>query len=146
MEIFSIGFTKTTAERFFTRLTDAGVRRVMDVRLNTGSQLAGFAKGRDLPYFLRALADIAYVHEPLLCPTPDILEDYKRRKNMPWAEYEARFLELMRRRSIESKLDQDQFRTPTALLCSEATPEHCHRRLVIEYLAGHWPNVTSRHL
>lgn len=146
MEIFSIGFTQTSAEHFFSRLTAAGVRRVMDVRLNTASQLAGFAKGRDLPYFLRALADIEYVHEPLLCPTPDLLEDFKRRKNMSWAEYESRFLELMRERRVESALDRDQFVIPTALLCSEATVEKCHRRLVIEYLAERWPGLSGRHL
>lgn len=146
MEIFSIGFTQTSAEHFFSRLTAAGVRQVMDVRLNTASQLAGFAKGRDLPYFLRALAGIEYVHEPLLCPTPDILEDYKRRKNMPWSDYESRFLDLMRQRRVESVLNRDQFQIPTALLCSEATPEKCHRRLVIEYLAERWGSVSARHL
>lgn len=146
MEIFSIGFTQTSAEHFFSRLKTAGVRQVIDVRLNTASQLAGFAKGRDLPFFLNALADIQYMHEPLLCPTPDILEDYKRRKNMPWPEYESRFLDLMRQRRIESVLDRDRFLTPTALLCSEATPQNCHRRLVIEYLGHLWPDVSSRHL
>ncbi|HEV2755079.1 MAG TPA: DUF488 domain-containing protein [Actinomycetota bacterium] len=146
MEIFSIGFTKTSAEHFFTRLTAARVRRVVDVRLNTTSQLAGFAKGRDLPFFLKVVGDIDYRHEPLLCPTDDILEDYKRRKSMTWGEYERRFLELMRARSIETALHREEFRTPTALLCSEATPEQCHRRLVLEYLRERWPEVTITHL
>jgi uncharacterized protein (DUF488 family) len=146
VEIFSIGFTQTSAEHFFARLTAAGVRQVIDVRLNTASQLAGFAKGRDLPFFLRAVADIDYVHEPLLCPTPEMLNDYKRRKQMSWAEYERQFLDLMRHRRVESTLDRERLRIPSALLCSEATPENCHRRLVIEYLAAHWPGVSGRHL
>lgn len=146
MEIFSIGFTQTTAEHFFGRLTHAGVRRVVDVRLNTSSQLAGFAKGRDLGYFLRVIGDIAYRHEPLLCPTEDILRDFKRDKSMTWEEYERRFLALMAQRRIEVNLERTEFATPTALLCSEATPENCHRRLALEYLADHWPGLEIVHL
>ena len=146
MDIYSIGFTKTTAESFFQRLITARVNRVLDVRLNTSSQLAGFAKGRDLPYLLRVIAGIDYEHEPLLCPSTDILESYKRRRNMPWSEYEARFLELLDQRRVSDRLDPASFEQATALLCSEATPEHCHRRLVIEYFGRHWPNVRPRHL
>lgn len=146
MDIYSIGFTKTTAEGFFARLIDAGVRRVLDVRLNTTSQLAGFAKGRDLPYFLRAIADIDYEHEPLLCPSADILESYKRRGDMSWAAYEDRFSALIEERRAAERLDRKRFERPTALLCSEATPEHCHRRLVIEHLSRHWADVRAVHL
>jgi uncharacterized protein (DUF488 family) len=143
VDIYSIGFTKTTAEGFFSRLIGARVERVLDVRLNTRSQLAGFAKGGDLAYFLAAIAGIAYEHEPLLCPTADILEQYKRRGDMPWDEYEARFMALMRERRVAEVLDRASFDRRTALLCSEATPEHCHRRLVIQYLTAHWPDVRA---
>jgi uncharacterized protein (DUF488 family) len=68
MEIYTIGFTQTTAERFFTRLGGVGVRRLLDVRLNNTSQLAGFAKAKDLPYFLQELVGATYEHEPLLAP------------------------------------------------------------------------------
>lgn len=146
MDIYSIGFTKTTAQNFFERLIDAGVVRVLDVRLNTGSQLAGFAKGRDLPYFLMRLGDIAYEHEPMLCPTQQILESFKRDKAMSWAQYEHEFLGLMDARHVADRLDAAAFQEPTALLCSEATAEHCHRRLVIDYLARHWPDVKAVHL
>lgn len=146
MDIYSIGFTKTTAEGFFTRLIDNRVQRVLDVRLNTKSQLAGFAKGRDLAYFLPAIAGIAYEHESLLCPSPDILEQYKRRGEMPWDDYETQFMALMRERRVADRLDPATFEPRTALLCSEATPEHCHRRLVIEHLAEHWPDVRAIHL
>lgn len=145
MEIYSIGFTQTTAERFFERLSDAGVARLLDVRLNNTSQLAGFAKAKDLPYFLHELIGATYEHQPLLAPTQDLLDDYKKRKG-DWATYEARFLALMANREIESKLSMAEFETPTALLCSEATAEHCHRRLVCEYLAARWPDVRPVHL
>ncbi len=146
MDIYSIGFTKTTAEGFFTRLIETRVRRVLDVRLNTASQLAGFAKGRDIPYLLHTIAGIDYQHEPLLCPSADILESYKRHGHMPWSEYEERFTALMDQRRVAERLDPVGFERATALLCSEATPEHCHRRLVIEYLAKHWPDVQAVHL
>jgi uncharacterized protein (DUF488 family) len=146
VDIFSIGFTKTTAEHFFRRLIENDVRRVLDVRLNTTSQLAGFAKGRDLAFFLDAIGGIGYEHEPLLCPTPEILSAYKQRRRMPWSEYEAAFNELLAQRDVASVLDPATFESATALLCSEATPEHCHRRLVLEYLARHWQNVRIVHL
>jgi uncharacterized protein (DUF488 family) len=146
MEIYSIGFTKTTAEGFFGRLKSNGVRRLLDVRRNTSSQLAGFAKDRDLPYFLRELVGAEYAHEPLLVPTDEILSAYKRRGAMPWAEYEERFIALLRERRVEQRLEPDAFLTPTALLCSEATPQRCHRRLALEYLAEHWDGVQIVHL
>lgn len=146
MEIYSIGFTQTTAAHFFGRLSAHGVRRLMDVRLHPGSQLSGFAKDRDLPYFLRELVGADYVHEPLLTPTEDILKDFKRRSAIPWDEYERRFLALLRERRVEAQLDRTAFVTPTALLCSEATPEHCHRRLALEYLREHWGVIEIVHL
>lgn len=145
MEIYTIGFTQTTAERFFGRLADAGVRRLLDVRLNNSSQLSGFAKARDLPYFLDRLLGAEYRHEPLLAPTQAMLDDLKKHKG-DWNAYEERFLALMRDRQVELKLDREEFATPTALLCSEASAEQCHRRLVCEHLAQHWPDVHAVHL
>jgi uncharacterized protein (DUF488 family) len=145
MEIYTIGFTQTTAERFFRRLSDANVRRLVDVRLNNSSQLAGFAKAKDLPYFLNELVSATYEHEPKLAPTQELLDNYKKRKG-DWDTYEAGFLALMAEREIEHALKPADFEVRTALLCSEATPEYCHRRLVCEYLAARWPVVTAIHL
>lgn len=145
MEIHTIGFTQTTAERFFTRLADARVERLLDVRLNNTSQLAGFAKAQDLPYFARELVGATYEHEPLLAPTQDILDAYKKRKG-DWAAYEREFRTLMERRRIDEVLSATAFERRTALLCSEAGPEHCHRRLVAEFLAERWPAVEIVHL
>lgn len=146
MEIFTIGFTRTTAEDFFDRLKSHRIERLLDVRLNNRSQLAGFAKRDDLAYFLRELVGADYEHEPLLAPTQDILDDFKKKKEMPWEEYEDRFLRLMREREVEKRLRPEEFSRRTVLLCSEDTPEHCHRRLVAEYLRDHWTDLEIIHL
>jgi len=145
VEIYTIGFTPSTAEHFFGRLANAGVRRLLDVRLNNRSQLAGFAKGQDLPYLLRELVGASYEHELLLAPTQELLDAYKKRKGA-WADYERAFLYLMSERRIEEHLEPAAFDVPTALLCSESTAEHCHRRLVCDYLAGHWSEIHATHL
>jgi uncharacterized protein (DUF488 family) len=145
VEIYTIGFTQTTAEHFFGRLKAAGIRRLLDVRLNNSSQLAGFAKARDLPYFLGELVGASYQHDPRLAPTARLLEDYKKRKG-DWSHYERDFMELMAEREIERVISPNDFEISTALLCSEATAERCHRRLVCEYLAQYWPNVRPIHL
>lgn len=145
MEICTIGFTQTSAEHFFDRLKSAGVRRLLDVRLNNTSQLAGFAKARDLEYFLRALLGATYEHDPRLAPNQELLDRFKKNKGS-WAAYEHDFVELLRTRRIERALDRASFLTRTALLCSEATAEQCHRRLVVEYLNACWGDVQAVHL
>ncbi len=145
MEIYSIGFTQKTAQWFFTRIKDAGISRLLDVRLNNVSQLAGFAKRADLAYFLKQICNADYLHEPLLAPTQEMLDAY-RSKAIPWQEYERRFLDLMTARQVENYLDHAVFETPTVLLCSEPTADRCHRRLVLEYLREKWGDVTISHL
>lgn len=144
VQLFTIGFGETPAERFFTLLREAGVRRVIDVRLNNTSQLAGYSKKEDLRYFLRAIGDIDYLHVPELAPTQEMLDQYKKRKG-DWAEYERRFIELITARKIETVLSPE-LADRGCLLCSEKTAEHCHRRLVAEYLAARWTGVSTRHL
>lgn len=145
MEIYTIGFTQTTAESFFTRLAQAQVQRLLDVRLNNSSQLAGFAKAKDLPYFLRELVGATYEHEPILAPSQAMLDEYKKRKG-DWSVYETQFFDLLRSRHIETALSAADFERRTALLCSESTADRCHRRLVCEYLSQHWPSVHAVHL
>lgn len=146
MEIFTIGFTRTTAEDFFGRLKANRIERLLDVRLNNRSQLAGFAKRDDLAYFLRELIGARYEHAPLLAPSEEILDEFKKKKKMSWEEYETRFLALLREREVEVSLTPEDFDERTVLLCSEATAEHCHRRLVAEYLGRHWGGVEIVHL
>lgn len=145
MEIYTIGFTKRTAADFFGALKRAGIKRLLDVRLNNSSQLAGFTKREDLPFFLKEICGAEYVHQPLLAPTQDMLDAYKKKKGS-WQEYEDRFLQLMKERKIEDRIARNMFATPTALLCSETTAEHCHRRLVLEYLRSKWGDLKIVHL
>ena len=144
MKIFTIGFTKKTAEQFFNRLKQPGLVRIVDSRLNNVSQLAGFTKKNDLRFFLEKICDIDYVHLIQLAPTQDILDAYKKNGG-DWATYERQFLALLAQRRIEETVDRKLI-DGGCLLCSEPTPEHCHRRLVAEYLCDRWENVQIQHL
>jgi uncharacterized protein (DUF488 family) len=144
VKLYTIGFTKTTAESFFTRLAKAGVKKVIDVRLNNISQLAGFAKKDDLRYFLEAICRIGYEHRPELAPTQDMLDEYKKRRG-DWARYEERFLELMAQRKIEETVPRSAV-DQACLLCSEDKPHHCHRRLIAEYWKRKWGDLEIVHL
>jgi uncharacterized protein (DUF488 family) len=145
MEIYSIGFTQKSAGQFFDTLKAYRIERLLDIRLNNTSQLAGFAKQADLAYFLREICSASYEPQPLLAPTQEMLDTYKKRKG-GWDAYERDFLALMRARNIESALDRESFKQKTVLLCSEPTAEHCHRRLVLEYFEKHWKGVEIHHL
>ncbi len=145
MKLFTIGFTKKSAETFFTRLKNAGVKRLIDVRLNNVSQLAGFTKKDDLRFFTRAICNIDYLHLPELAPTADILNAYKKAKNGDWQLYERQFLELIRSRQIEDTIPRELL-DGACLLCSEEKPHHCHRRLVAEYLKDKWGDVDIEHI
>ncbi len=145
MEICTIGFTQKSAPQFFGALRDAGIKQLVDIRLNNVSQLAGFTRKGDLPFFLREICDAGYLHEPLLAPTQELLEDY-RKNGTDWSAYEVRFNALMAERRIEDAIDRNLFSTPTVLLCSEPTAARCHRRLVVEYLSAKWGPIAVSHL
>jgi uncharacterized protein (DUF488 family) len=145
VKIYTIGFTKKPAERFFGLLQENHVGRLIDIRLKPGGQLAGFAKQDDLAYFLRELIGCEYHHFDLLAPTEDILTTY--RQDRDWQRYERQFEALMDERDVLNRLDSAFFsEKPCCLLCSEDTPDQCHRRLVVERLARNWPDVQIIHL
>ena len=144
MKIFTIGFTKKSAETFFTRLKSAGVKRLVDVRLNNVSQLSGFAKKDDLRFFTKSICNIDYVHALDLAPTADILDAYKKQKG-DWSVYERQFLDLMGKRRIEETTPREML-DGGCLLCSEEKPRYCHRRLVAEYLKEKWGDVEIQHI
>jgi uncharacterized protein (DUF488 family) len=145
MEIYSAGFTKHGARSFFGFLKENRIERLVDVRLHNTSQLASFAKRGDLEYFLETIVGAEYLHEPLLAPTPELLTAYKK-DHGDWESYAMGFRELMASRRIEKVISKELFRPRTVLLCSEFAVDHCHRRLVIEYLSEHWGNVHGIHL
>lgn len=144
MKVYTIGFTKKSAHRFFELLRRSGAKRVVDVRLNNVSQLAGFAKKDDLAYFLKEICGMEYVHLPELAPTQEMLDEYKKKRG-DWKTYESQFLELMKQRRIEETIPRELI-AAGCLLCSEDKPHHCHRRLVAEYLKQHWGDVDIVHL
>lgn len=144
MKIFTIGFTKKSARDFFGKLRRPEIRRLLDVRLNNVSQLAGFTKKDDLRFFTEAICGIEYVHLPELAPTQQMLDTYRKAKG-GWANYEREFLNLMSQREIENKLRKEMI-DGGCLLCSEERPDHCHRRLVAEYLKDKWGEVVIEHI
>ena len=144
MRVYTIGFTKKSASDFFGMLRDSGARRLVDVRLNNVSQLAGFAKRDDLEYFLQEICRLEYVHLPELAPTKEMLAAY-RNDHLDWETYERQFLALMDERRIAESPIRETI-ADSCLLCSEDKPERCHRRLVAEYLDLHWGDVEIVHL
>ncbi len=144
IRIYTIGFTKKSAESFFTSLRQAGIKRLIDIRLNNVSQLAGFTKKDDLRFFLRELCHVEYLHRVDLAPTQEILDSYKKHKG-DWSVYEQQFNDLISSRKIEETLSR-KLLDGACLLCSEDEPQHCHRRLVVEYLQRKWSNVEIVHL
>jgi len=145
MLLFTIGFTQKTAEIFFETLKKSGVRRVVDVRLNNTSQLAGFTKKDDLIYFLRTIGGINYLHVPELAPTRGLMELIKKKK-VKWEAYETGYTALLAERKAGGSFLKKTLKNADCLLCSESMPEHCHRRIVAEKFQAVTSNVDIVHL
>lgn len=145
---YTIGFTQKTAEQFFGLLAEAGVQKVIDVRENRAGQLQGFARFPDIAFFLQRIVSAEYVYEALFAPTPEIRNAY--RSSRDWNQYEASFRQLMEDRRVLEQVQPEDYQGKVAFLCSEPTPEKCHRRLVAEMLAEKWNavghSVEVRHL
>jgi len=143
-KVFTIGYAGKDAHQFFSILKQAGIRKVIDVRLYNTSQLAGFTKKQDMEYFLQAIVGSEYIHMPIMAPTKQLLNDYKKGL-IGWPQHETQFKSIIAQRQIDKHIipqDMDMI----CFLCSEATADNCHRRLVAEYLAGLWPNISIIHL
>jgi uncharacterized protein (DUF488 family) len=145
LQLYTIGFTKKTAQQFFDLLKEAGVEHLIDIRLHPDSQLSGFAKRNDLRFFLERLNDCAYQYEPRLAPSDELLKAY--RGNKDWIAYEAGYLILLKERNMPQSLDQNIFeKHKCCLLCSEAKPDKCHRRLAAEEIQKYCKNIEIIHL
>lgn len=144
IKLFTIGFTKKNAEKFFTLLIENRVKRVVDIRLNNTSQLAGFAKAEDLKYFLKAVAGIEYTYLPELAPTQEIMDDVKK-NNLSREVFRENYISLITKRHVE-RMDIRDLLDNSCLLCSEDKPDECHRKLAAEYLKKKWGNVDIVHL
>lgn len=144
VKVYTIGFTKKSAAEFFNLLISNRVKKIIDIRLNNSSQLAGFTKGKDLAYFLKTISNIEYVHKPEYAPTKELLNDYKKGKTK-WADYETAYLELLHKRHILDDIDYSIFEN-ACLLCSEPTAEKCHRRLFANYLSENNSHIKVIHI
>ena len=147
MKISTIGFTKKTAQRFFDLIKNSGAKRIVDVRLNNVSQLAGFAKRDDLKFFLKEICNVDYVHAPELAPTKEMLDGYKK-EHKDWKKYEQEFLDLMEQRKIENSLSQEVI-AEGCLLCSEDKPisvtdDWCMS--ISQIIGGNWRLLISNSL
>jgi uncharacterized protein (DUF488 family) len=145
VEIYTIGFTKRTAENFFSTLAAARIERVLDTRIRPNSQLAGFTRARDMEFFLDRLVGATYEPLPILAPEAELLAEY-RKKTATWDEYATRYINLIDSRNVETSLPRISFERRSVLLCSEHEPDRCHRRLAAEYLAARWDEVSIIHL
>ncbi len=143
MNLYTIGFSQKSAEEFFKILKLNNVIRLIDIRLNSKSQLAGFTNVKHLPYFLK-IHGIEYLYRPDFAPSKKLLNGYKN-KSVSWQEYENEYNEIIVQRNIIEKIDWNIFNN-SVLLCSEPTAEHCHRRLLAEYLAQNKSEITIKHL
>ncbi|HUV79613.1 MAG TPA: DUF488 domain-containing protein [Candidatus Bathyarchaeia archaeon] len=144
IKLYTIGFTKKSAKKFFEILKKNNVEKIIDIRLNNTSQLAGFTKMEDFKYFLNEIGDIKYIHMLDCAPTEDLLKNYKKR-NITWNEYEKRYFDILEKRNILKDIDYSIFNN-ACLLCSESSPKFCHRRLLAEYLAEHKTEISIIHL
>jgi len=144
IQLFTIGYTHKSAEKFFSLLAVNNIKNIIDIRLNNSSQLAGFTKKKDLEYFLRNISEINYFHLPFLAPTKEILNAYKK-KEISWNEYEFQFISLMKESKIEHKIDIEILQNG-CLLCSEEKADKCHRRLVAEYLKNQFKDIIITHI
>jgi len=142
--IYTIGFTGKSAERFFSLLKENNIKRLIDVRLNNISQLAAFSKKDDLKYFLREILNCDYTHHPDFAPTEEILKNYKSHR-INWGGYTTEYLKLLDERNIITSVNKDEI-IGSVFLCSEDKPECCHRRLLAEYFKTHWDNIQIIHL
>lgn len=146
MTIYTIGFTQKTAERFFGLIKESEAQILVDIRLNNKSQLAGFTKGEDLRYFLKEICGCEYAHCEEYAPTKQILDDYKKGR-MDWDGYVSQYLPLMAQRNAAgSFLKRFAGYERVCLLCSEPTPECCHRRLLAELIQEQAPEIQIVHL
>jgi uncharacterized protein (DUF488 family) len=145
LTIYTIGFQRRPLSEFISSLRQAGVDAVIDIRLRNTSQLSGYTKRDDLAFLLREGFGIAYEHQPDLAPTDEIFDAY--RKDKDWTVYEERFNPLLVERHAEAIGSEILTRHKAiCLLCSEPTPDRCHRRLVAEYLAEQIPDLNIVHL
>jgi len=142
--IYTIGYTQKNAEKFFSLLSSTKASKIVDIRLNNTSQLAGFTKHDDLSFFLKKILSWKYEYQPILAPTKELLDNYKKGR-ISWIDYENIFIRIMEERKISERIMRESI-VNSVLLCSENLPNFCHRRLVAEYFKSIWEDIEIKHL
>ena len=137
-DLYTIGFTKKTAEQFYNLIRNNGITTIIDVRLNNTSQLASFSKYPDIVFFLHEICNCKYISERFFSPEEKTLKDYKNNA-ITWEEYVIQFNETLERRCIKdfisrnySKIVQNE---KICFLCSEDLPNMCHRKIIADIFA-----------
>jgi uncharacterized protein YeaO (DUF488 family) len=138
-KLYTIGFTGKSAEQFFSLLKESKASRLIDIRINRTSQLAGFAKEQDLKFLVPELTNMDYVVREELAPTKDLLASY-RKKEIAWDEFAENYQHLLKNRLVHNAFSLEDF-SNSILLCSEKEPEKCHRTLLANALIEQFPSL-----
>ena len=136
-KIFTIGFTKKSAEKFFELLELHGITEIIDVRFNNNSQFYGYAKSSDLKFFLKRISAIEYRYDLKFAPPEDIFKMYQQ-KLITWEEYAAEFERTLKERRIVPHILTNYSDSPEVRYCllgTEFSAANCHRLLVAEKFA-----------
>lgn len=145
MKLYSIGFTRKTAEKFFGLLKNNQMNCLVDIRLNPNGQLSRFAFEQDLPFFLNKLVDgCEYMHRVDLAPHKELIKEVRTKGSAMYKDYrlfEKEFnKQLIEKSCIDNFLEHFAKYRNVVLLCSEPTIEKCHRRLVYDMLLSMFRN------
>ncbi len=131
--IFTIGFTKKSAEQFFDILQKNEIDLIADVRLNNKGQLAGFTKERDFKYFL-SLFKIDFIHLINFAPTKGLRNSYHSDWN--YEIYKNNYIKLLNSRDAVTNLVKLNLPyNNICLLCSEPEADKCHRSVAAEEIS-----------
>lgn len=103
---------------------------MIDIRLKP--QGGGFARKKDLPYFLSAIGNIVYQYVPECAPTPELFNGIKS-DMITFTQFRKEYLKLIKVRDMPALFSKKNL-SNACFLCYEADPDYCHRKILAEYL------------
>ncbi len=137
--IFTIGYERLLPGPLLAELQDAGVRRLIDVRFRPQSRRAGMSKTR--LGALLAEHGIRYEHRRSLGTPPDLRQLYKSGQVAAGAEGFAAHVEATAAAELDALAAELDGAPATALMCLEADPAECHRRVLTDALRRRRPEL-----
>ena len=129
MRIFTIGYEGATMDGFVAALQAAGVEQVIDVRALPLSRRPGFSKSPLTASLVEA--GIAYVHLKALGTPKEGRVAAKKGDVATLTRVYADQLELPEAQAQAARMLALAAERPSALLCFEREPGHCHRTLLM---------------